>query len=83
MSERSIDTGTARGRRRFDPVSFFETAAKGRTILRHRKREILFSQGDDANAVFYIKKVYKKRQGQGHRRIQAGQGSRGGDLGYR
>jgi CRP/FNR family cyclic AMP-dependent transcriptional regulator len=57
MSERSIDTGTARGRRRFDPVSFFETAAKGRTILRHRKREILFSQGDDANAVFYIKKV--------------------------
>jgi hypothetical protein len=44
----------ARGR--FDPALFFETAAKGRTISKHRKSEIIFSQGDDANAVFYIKK---------------------------
>src|SRR6201993_4400271 len=35
---------------------FFETAAKGRSISTHRKREIIFSQGDDADAVFYIKK---------------------------
>ncbi|HEV2698618.1 MAG TPA: cyclic nucleotide-binding domain-containing protein [Terriglobales bacterium] len=47
---------SARGRRRFDPALFFETAAKGRTISKHRKSEIIFSQGDDANAVFYIKK---------------------------
>src|SRR6202046_689253 len=57
MSERSIIPKTVRGRRRrFDPALFFETAAKGRTISKHRKSEILFSQGDEANAVFYIKK---------------------------
>jgi CRP/FNR family transcriptional regulator, cyclic AMP receptor protein len=56
MSERSTDTKTARGRRRFDPASFFETAAKGRAIVKHRKSEIIFSQGDNADAVFYIKK---------------------------
>src|ERR1700728_3397184 len=56
MSERSTDTKTARGRRQFDPALFFETAAKGRTIIKHRKGEIIFTQGDDADAVFYIKK---------------------------
>jgi CRP/FNR family cyclic AMP-dependent transcriptional regulator len=35
---------------------FFETAAKGRSISTHRKNEIIFSQGDAADAVFYIKK---------------------------
>ena len=35
---------------------FLETAAKGRTISTHRKKEIIFAQGDDADAVFYIKK---------------------------
>ena len=56
MSARTIDTKAAKGRRRFDPVVFFETAAKGRTISKHRKSEIIFSQGDDADAVFYVKK---------------------------
>jgi CRP/FNR family transcriptional regulator, cyclic AMP receptor protein len=56
MNERSTDTKTARGRPRFDPALFFETAAKGRTISKHRKSEIIFSQGDDASAVFYIKR---------------------------
>ena len=40
----------------FDPAAFFDTAAKGRTISTHRKKEIIFSQGDAADAVFYIKK---------------------------
>jgi len=40
----------------FDPVAFLETAAKGRTISTHRKKEIIFSQGDAADAVIYIKK---------------------------
>ncbi len=44
------------GRRRFDPALFFETAAKGRILSKHRKSEIIFSQGDDADAVFYVKK---------------------------
>ena len=56
MSEQSISPKATRGARRFDPVAFFETAAKGRTISKHRKNEIIFSQGEDANAVFYIKK---------------------------
>ena len=73
MSERTTDIKTARGRPRFDPILFFETTAKGRTISKHRKSEIIFSQGDEANAVFYIKKARSKS----HRRIQAGQGSRG------
>jgi CRP-like cAMP-binding protein len=55
MSERSIIPKTAKGVR-FDPALFFDTAAKGRTISKHRKSEIIFSQGDEANAVFYIKK---------------------------
>ena len=41
---------------RFDPGLFLETAAKGRSISMHRKNEIIFSQGDAADAVFYIKK---------------------------
>ena len=56
MSEQSIIPKTAKGGRRFDPALFFDTAAKGRTIAKHRKSEIIFSQGDEANAVFYIKK---------------------------
>jgi CRP/FNR family cyclic AMP-dependent transcriptional regulator len=57
MDERSIIPKTARGRRRpFDPALFFETAANGRAISKHRKNEIIFSQGQVADAVFYIKK---------------------------
>jgi len=56
MSARTIETKTARSRPRFDPVVFFETAAEGRILSKHRKSEIIFSQGDDADAVFYVKK---------------------------
>jgi CRP/FNR family transcriptional regulator, cyclic AMP receptor protein len=56
MSERGIHPKTKKGRGRFDPAVFFETAAKGRFISKHRKDEIIFSQGDAADAVFYIKK---------------------------
>ena len=35
---------------------FLEAAAKGRIISKHRKNEIVFSQGDASDAVFYIKK---------------------------
>jgi CRP/FNR family transcriptional regulator, cyclic AMP receptor protein len=40
----------------FDPAAFFKTSAQGRRISTHRKNEIIFSQGDTADAVFYIKK---------------------------
>ena len=40
----------------FDPAVFLATAAVGREISKHSKKEIIFAQGDDADAVFYIKK---------------------------
>ena len=40
----------------FDPAVFLATAAVGRDICRHSKKEVIFAQGDDADAVFYIKK---------------------------
>ncbi len=41
---------------RFDPAMFLETAAKGRIIATHPKKQVIFEQGDAADAVFYIKK---------------------------
>jgi CRP/FNR family transcriptional regulator, cyclic AMP receptor protein len=41
---------------RFEPAAFLETVAKGRIIAAHRKRDVIFTQGDDANAVFNIRK---------------------------
>jgi CRP-like cAMP-binding protein len=40
----------------FDPAVFLATAALGRDISRHSKKAVIFAQGDDADAVFYIKK---------------------------
>jgi CRP/FNR family cyclic AMP-dependent transcriptional regulator len=56
MSESSKNSKATNGIQRFDPAVFLETAAKGRTISTHRKNEIIFSQGNVADAVFYIKK---------------------------
>ncbi len=52
----SNGNATSNGKGTFDPISFLETAAQGRIIAAHRKKEIIFSQGDLADAVFYIKK---------------------------
>jgi CRP/FNR family cyclic AMP-dependent transcriptional regulator len=40
----------------FDPAVFLATSAVGRHISTHSKKEVIFAQGDDADAVFYIKK---------------------------
>ena len=40
----------------FDPAAFLATAAVGREIFKHSKKDVIFAQGDDADAVFYIKK---------------------------
>jgi CRP-like cAMP-binding protein len=40
----------------FDPAVFLATAALGRDISKHSKKEVIFAQGEDADAVFYIKK---------------------------
>jgi hypothetical protein len=39
----------------FDPAVLLATAATGRQISTHSKKEVIFAQGDDADAVFYIR----------------------------
>jgi CRP/FNR family transcriptional regulator, cyclic AMP receptor protein len=38
----------------FDPKAFLAKADRGRTVSQYRKNQIIFSQGDLADAVFYI-----------------------------
>jgi CRP/FNR family cyclic AMP-dependent transcriptional regulator len=40
----------------FDPKTFVAQPGDGRSILNYRKNQIIFSQGDPADAVFYIQK---------------------------
>jgi CRP/FNR family transcriptional regulator, cyclic AMP receptor protein len=40
----------------FDPKSFLAKVGEGRTISKYRKDQVVFSQGDLAEAVFYIQK---------------------------
>ncbi|MGA8810757.1 MAG: Crp/Fnr family transcriptional regulator [Thermoanaerobaculia bacterium] len=40
----------------FDPEAFLENAGVGRTLVELRKNQVLFSQGDKADAVFYLQK---------------------------
>jgi CRP/FNR family cyclic AMP-dependent transcriptional regulator len=45
-----------KGKLPFNPKSFFAKIGEGRSIGRYRKDEIVFSQGDPADGVFYIQK---------------------------
>jgi CRP/FNR family cyclic AMP-dependent transcriptional regulator len=40
----------------FDPQAFLEKVGDGKTIKNYRKDQVIFSQGDAADAVFYIQK---------------------------
>jgi CRP-like cAMP-binding protein len=40
----------------FNPAEFLATAALGRDIASHAKKEVIFAQGEDAEAIFYIRK---------------------------
>ncbi|HET7207181.1 MAG TPA: Crp/Fnr family transcriptional regulator [Terriglobales bacterium] len=40
----------------FDPVSFLATAGVGRKVVNLAKKEVLFTQGEPANTIFYIQK---------------------------
>jgi CRP/FNR family cyclic AMP-dependent transcriptional regulator len=42
--------------RQFDPGTFLATIGEGRKIVAVQKRETIFTQGDEADAVFYIQK---------------------------
>src|SRR3990170_6705451 len=45
-----------KGKLPFNPKSFLAKVGEGRSIGRYRKDQIVFSQGDPADAVFYIQK---------------------------
>ena len=45
---------TRKGKLPFDPKAFLAKANGGRTISKYRKNQIVFSQGDLADSVFYI-----------------------------
>lgn len=40
----------------FDPDTFLATIGDGRKILSVPKKQVIFAQGDDADAVFYVQK---------------------------
>jgi len=40
----------------FDPKLFLSKVGKGRTITEYRKSQVVFAQGDRADAIFYIQK---------------------------
>jgi CRP/FNR family cyclic AMP-dependent transcriptional regulator len=44
------------GKQSFDPKSFLTHVGEGRTIVRYGKDEIVFSQGEPADAVFYVQR---------------------------
>jgi CRP/FNR family transcriptional regulator, cyclic AMP receptor protein len=45
-----------RGKASFDPKKFLAKVGEGKTISQYEKGRVVFSQGDVANAVFYIQK---------------------------
>jgi len=45
-----------RRKARFDPKIFLAKVGGGKTVSKYRKDQIVFSQGEDADAVFYIQK---------------------------
>jgi CRP/FNR family cyclic AMP-dependent transcriptional regulator len=45
-----------RGKAAFDPKTFLAKVGEGKTIAKFRKDQIVFSQGEIADAVFYIQK---------------------------
>jgi CRP/FNR family transcriptional regulator, cyclic AMP receptor protein len=48
--------GSANEKAIFDPKIFLSKVGKGRTIGEYSKKEVVFAQGDAAEAIFYIQK---------------------------
>jgi CRP-like cAMP-binding protein len=44
----------------FDPAAFLANAGVGKTVVNLQKKDTVFSQGDPADAVFYIQKGHVK-----------------------
>jgi CRP/FNR family cyclic AMP-dependent transcriptional regulator len=45
-----------KARAKFDPKSFLAEAGKGRALTAYEKNQTVFSQGDPADAIFYIQR---------------------------
>jgi CRP/FNR family cyclic AMP-dependent transcriptional regulator len=61
---------------RFDPKLFLAKVGEGRTIAEYSKNQVVFSQGDEADAVFYIQigkvkltRRLRRRERSDHRRF--------------
>src|ERR1017187_9294557 len=46
----------AKKKREFDPNTFLATIGDGRKMLAVKKRQLIFAQGDGADAIFYLQK---------------------------
>ncbi len=44
----------------FDPDAFLATVKHGRTMAEYRTGQVIFSQGDAADSVFYIVREYRR-----------------------
>ena len=53
MSSAAVTNKKNRG---FDPHTFLATIGEGRKMLDIPKRQIIYTQGDEADAVFYVQK---------------------------
>ena len=47
-------TASAAKKRDFDPKKFLATIGDGRKVVAFPKKQIIFAQGDIADAIFYI-----------------------------
>ena len=56
MSKKSVTVLRKRGRASFDAKTFLAKVGEGKTISKYQKDQIVFSQGDAADAVFYIQR---------------------------
>jgi CRP/FNR family transcriptional regulator, cyclic AMP receptor protein len=45
-----------RKRHAFDPARFLATGENGRSLIEYRRDEVIFSQGEPADAVFYVRR---------------------------
>jgi CRP/FNR family cyclic AMP-dependent transcriptional regulator len=54
--ERGIVEMKVKSARTFEPKAFLATIGKGRKILNFERGQIIFAQGDPADAVFYVQK---------------------------
>jgi len=54
MSKRSVNTGSTAAE--IGPIAILGRAGHGRTVSQYKPKDIIFAQGDGADAIFYIKK---------------------------